>query len=95
MINGIEITDVIIFPVKKRAECQTVLGFARIVINDQFLLSGVRIHQGEHGNYISFPDEIVNGKSMDIYFLTTNELREYMQDEILKQYQITMDAYKS
>ena len=67
-VNGIEITDVIIFPVRKKTENSKLLAFCRIVLNDQFIISGVRIYEGKNGPFIRFPQEYnqTNNKGYDI-----------------------------
>ena len=47
-INGIEITDVIIFPVKNKGE-SSLQAFARIIVNDQFIINGIKILEGKNG----------------------------------------------
>ena len=94
-INGIEVTDVIIFPVKGKnlVNSDTKLrAFARLVINDQFIISGIKVFEGNNGEYIRFPQELAeNGKGYDICFPTTAELRNYMADQILSQYAIAIN----
>lgn len=89
-INGLEITDVIIFPVKNKTGDSTVQAFARIILNDQFIVSGIRIIEGKNGPFISFPKEYNKqaGKGYDICFPITAELRTYICDQVLSQYSI-------
>jgi len=92
-VNGIDITDVIIFPVKNKPEDSCLAAFARIVFNDQFIVSGIRVFEGENGPFIKFPQEYNRnvGKGYDVCFPITAELRCYIHDQVLSQYSITME----
>lgn len=93
-VNGIEVTDVVVFPVKKKSENSCLNAFAKLVINDQFLVNGIRIIEGKNGPFISFPKEYnkADGKNFDICFPVTAELRSYLSDQILSQYSISLHA---
>ena len=89
-VNGIEVTDVVIFPLRKTIGGSETVAFARVIINDQFLINGVRILEGTNGPFIRFPQEITkDGKSQDLCFPITAELRSYINDQVLSQYSIT------
>ena len=90
-INGIEVTDVIIFPVRKQHEDSKMVAFGRLVINDSFIISGIRIYEGNNGPFIRMPQEYNKeaGKGYDICFPVTAELRTYMSDQLLAQYSIS------
>jgi len=89
-INGIEITDVIVFPVKKRVESSSLRAFVRIILNDQFIINGISVIEGKHGPFVSFPKEYnkTEGKGYDICFPIAAELRSYISDQILSQYEL-------
>lgn len=93
-INGIEVTDVIIFPVKRRDETSNLKAFARIVLNDVFIISGVKIFEGQGEPFMRFPQEYNKkaGKGYDICFPITAELRTYIADQVLSQYSISLMA---
>jgi len=93
-INGIEITDVIIFPVR-RSESE-VKAFARIILNDQFVISGIKVYESSIGSpFIQFPKEYnkESGKGLDICFPVTAELRAYISDQVLTQYSLVTEAH--
>lgn len=91
MINGIEITDVIIFPIKNKIS--TLKAFAQVILNDQFIVLGIRIIQGKNGMFIQFPHEYnkAASKGYDICYLITAELRSYMTDKVLDQYKLALN----
>ena len=89
--NGIEVTDVIIFPIRHRVEGNSLAAFARIILNDQFIINGVKVHEGKNGPFIQFPQEYnkTDGKGYDICFPITAKMRSYVSDQILSQYELT------
>lgn len=94
-VNGLEITDVIIFPVKSRdGDGQNLKAFAKIVVNDQLILNGFRVFSGKNGLFVSPPKEYdkARDKSFDICFPITAELRSYITDQVLSQYSISVSC---
>lgn len=89
-INGIEITDVIVFPIKNRDGSSQLCAFARIILNDQFIINGIRVFEGKNGPFVRMPQEYNKeaGKGYDICFPITAELRTYIFDQVLSQYAI-------
>ena len=45
-INGMKITDVVVYPIKNRYEDGKLYAFAKVVLNDQFIIHGIRIYEG-------------------------------------------------
>ena len=93
MVNGIEITDVIIFPVKKINDTN-ILAFCRIAVNDVFVISGIKIMQGRAVEYVLFPSELnqTTGKRYDYFFPVTAKLRAYITERILAKYRKTVNS---
>ena len=91
-INGLEVTDVIIFPVKKKIKDNKLKAFAKIVLNDQMIINNIRIFEGIHGLFVKFPQEYneKEQKGYDIVFPITAELRTYMMDQVLSQYSLCL-----
>ena len=86
-INGMEVTDVIIFPVK--GGDGEVKAFAKIVLNDQFIINGIKIVDGENGLHIAYPQEynsIGICNNIDVCFPVTASLRYYIADQVISQY---------
>lgn len=85
-INGIEITDVRIHPVKEPKEGVATLAFAKVTLNDSFVISGIRIIRGNHDKkFVKFPQEYnkAQKKGYDICFPTTPGTRAYFEQMIL------------
>ena len=92
-VNGIKITDVIVFPTKTTNLKSKIKAFAKVILNDQFTISGIRVIEGIHGPFIGFPQEYNkdDSKHYDICFPTTSELRSYISSQILDQYSQTLN----
>jgi len=79
-VNGIEITDLIISPVKHPKP--GLRAFAKIIINDQLLINGVQICEGKDGLFITYPKQ----ETFEAVSPLTAELRAYLADAVLSQY---------
>lgn len=85
---GIIVTDIKIFPFK-----DTGIGHIRalvnIILNDAIMIRSLRIMKYDNGLYLSYPvDPSFNG--MDYHSMIvpiTREVREYIENEVIKQYQ--------
>jgi stage V sporulation protein G len=93
-INGIEVTDVIIFPIKSKEWERGLNAYAKVILNDQFIITGIRVVEGKNGPFISFPSNTnkTDGKRWDICFPTTAELRAYITEQVLTQYSLVMES---
>ncbi len=92
--NGIQITDVIVYPVRNKKNNSSLMAFARVNLNDQFIISGIRIFEGENGPFIMFPRDYNKDdkqKGYDICYPITAQLRAYMTDQILNQYSLELN----
>ena len=91
-VNGIEVTDVIVFPVTRYAEEGSSLkAYVKIILNDNLIINGLRVIQGRKGPFVSFPQrEYDDGKMYDVCFPITTELRMYIVDQVLSQYSISL-----
>jgi stage V sporulation protein G len=93
-INGMKITDVVVYPVKRKSEASKLFAFAKVVLNDQFIIHGIRIYEGVNGAFMTFPQDYNNksadGKSYSICHPTTAELRNYMNEQVMAEYAITV-----
>lgn len=92
-VNGIYITDVSVHHVKNKVAGSLVEGFARITLNDQLIISCVRIIKGKRGLFLGFPQEYnkAEGKGYDICFPISLELRTYITEEVLRHFEVKND----
>lgn len=64
-------------------------GIATVVLNDQLVLRGLRIMDGENGLFVGYPlDPFFKGDEMrSIYVSSTRQLREHIENCVLEKYQ--------
>ena len=66
---------------------------ARVVLNDQLHLTGLRIMDGASGLFVSYPnDPSYKGEDYrSIFYPVTKALREHIEEEVLKSYEIAIN----
>ena len=92
-----EVTDVRISPIKQIEGLTHTKALAEIVFNDQLLIRGIRVVEGENGLYISYPFPFhpttgEDGQPRSTVFPITNVLRDHVEAVVLEKYQ---DAVKN
>ena len=85
----LQVTHVQVFPVENRPEGSHMVARAEIVLNDQFIVRGLRVMDGENGLFVGYPvDPNLDG---DTFLSTckpvTRALREHIEDAVLEKYQ--------
>lgn len=83
------VTNVQVFPFKEGPSLGNMKGLASIVLNDQFLIRGLRIMDGENGLYVGYPNDPFY-KGEDFRCITqpiTRQLREHIENCVLEKYQ--------
>lgn len=89
------VTDVRISPIKQIEGHTHTKALAEIVFNDQLLIRGIRVVEGENGLYISYPCPFMPMTSDDGFkstvFPITNVLRDHVESVVIEKYQ---DAVK-
>ena len=90
------VTDVKILPVRKIKGITHTKAIAEIVFNDQLLIRGVRICEGENGLYISYPFPFhpttgEDGQPRSTVFPIKKVLRDHVEAVVIEKYQ---DAVK-
>jgi DNA-binding cell septation regulator SpoVG len=56
--NNISITDVIIYPAKKKNGNSVIKGFASVILNDVFRVNGLAVIQGKDGVKVCFNKKV-------------------------------------
>lgn len=82
----IEITRV---NIKKNEDSNAkVLAYADITLNDAVAIHGIKVLEGDHGEYIAFPSrkDNSNGKYYDVCHPINQETRSLISDIILDKY---------
>jgi stage V sporulation protein G len=87
------VTQVQVFPFKEGPSMGHLLGLATIVLNDQFQVRGLRIMDGEHGLYVSYPnDPFYKGEDFrSVCCPITRQLREHIENCVLEKYSASLD----
>lgn len=83
------VTNVQVYPFKEGPSLGYMKGLATVVLNDQFLVRGLRIMDGENGLYVGYPNDPFY-KGEDFRTITqpiTRQLREHIENVVLEKYQ--------
>ena len=86
------VTAVQVFPFKEGVGMGHVKGLATIVFNDQLMIRGLRVMQGENGLFVGFPvDPFFKGDEFrSICCPMTRQLREHIENCVLEKYQASL-----
>lgn len=86
-MDKIIITNVNVYPFTNTTDSQK--GIASIVLNDAFLVRGLRIMDGENGLYVGYPkDPFYMGEDFrTLCSPLTRDLRERIENAVLEKYQ--------
>lgn len=93
------VTDVRIIPIKQIEGLTHTKALAEIVFNDQLLIRGIRVVEGENGLYISYPFPFhpttgEDGQPRSTVFPITNALRDHVEAVVIEKYQDTVNNEK-
>lgn len=82
------VTYVQVFPFKEGPSLGHMKGLAQIVINDQLVIRGLRIMDGEYGLYVGYPnDPFYKGDGLrSVCNPITRQLREHIEACVLEKY---------
>ena len=88
-VNGIEITEVKIHPIKNKEEGSHLEAFAKVVLNGQLVINSIRVVRGKFGPFVSFPGSYnkKEGKGYQFCHPITKALQEYLSERVLRQWQ--------
>ena len=84
----IKITEVRIFKIKQRG---ALLGYANIVLNDSFIVRGIRILESERaGRFVAMPSRRLNGEKRafrDLCHPLNQEVRKELTNAVFEAYE--------
>jgi len=82
-------TSVQVYPFKDSGSGGKTKAFARVAINDQLQLTGLRVVDGVNGFFVSYPlDPNYKGEEYhSIFYPLHKELREHIEQCVLEKYQ--------
>ena len=80
----IQVTHVQVFPLKE--PMGKTKGLARVVLNDQLQLTGLRVVDGSNGLFVGYPnDPSYKGEDYrSLFYPLSRELREHIEELVLK-----------
>ena len=87
-VCGIIVTDIKIFPLKD-AGIGHIRAFVNVVLNETIMLRRLRIVEDNNELFLSYPlDPLFTGAGYSSTIVpVTRELREYIENKVIKQYQ--------
>lgn len=89
------VTDVRISPIKQIEGLTHTKALAEVVFNDQLLIRGIRICEGENGLYISYPSTMGEEEQQrSSVFPITKVLRDHVEAVVLEKYQDAVNNEK-
>jgi len=89
----LQVTQVQVFPFKESVSMGNIKGLATVVLNDQLVIRGLRIMDGENGLFVGYPlDPFFKGEELrSITNPLTRALREHIENVVLEKYQAEND----
>lgn len=83
------VTNVQVFPFKEGPSMGHIKGMASIVLNDQMVIRGLRVMDGENGLFVGYPnDPFYKGEDFrSICFPMVRQLRDHIENCVLEKYQ--------
>jgi stage V sporulation protein G len=88
----LQVTNAQIFPLKELHGKTRAM--VRVVLNDQFQLTGLRVIEGANGLFVSYPNDpsYKGDEYKNLFYPMTRELREHIEGNVLEKYQSMMHA---
>ena len=82
------VTSVQVFPFREGAKIGNILGLANVVLNDQLVIRGLRVMDGENGMFVGYPvDPFYKGEDLrSTVFPMTRALREHIENCVLEKF---------
>lgn len=88
MKDKISIGEIQIIPIKA---AYGLIGFASLVINDDFYLGSIGIHSRLGGGFrLTYPTKLVSGKNINIYHPINKNASEAIQQAVIGKYKEVM-----
>ncbi len=83
------VTQVQVFPFAETSTMGHVKALAQVVLNDQIVIRGLRVMEGDNGLFVGYPlDPFFKGEELrSLVFPITRTLREHIENCVLEKYQ--------
>jgi stage V sporulation protein G len=87
--DSLAVTEVQVFPFNEGPSLGRIKAIAQVVLNDQLVIRGLRVIDGENGLFVGYPtDPFFKGEEFRyIANPTTSQLKEHIEACILEKYQ--------
>lgn len=87
--DGLAVSNVEVFPLNEGPSMGHIKALASIVLNDQLLIRGLRVMDGENGLFVGYPiDPFFKGEGYRIVCTPlSRQLREHIENCVLEKYQ--------
>lgn len=69
-----------------------VKAFATVVLNDQLIIKGLNVCDGENGLYVTYPRGYMGEADRAVLFPVTRQLREHIENCVLEKYQAAIGS---
>jgi stage V sporulation protein G len=92
--SAMQVTDCNVFPFHEGPSLGNVKAIASVIFNDQFMLRGLRVMNGENGLFVSYPiDPFFKGEDFrTLCNPITRALREHIENAVLEKYQQAVET---
>ena len=80
--------------VRLSEKSENLKGFANVVLNGEFVVTNIRIYEGENGPFISMPTYKSGEKYNEICFPITKEFREQLNSAVIDEYKNMLNQTK-
>lgn len=88
LFDCLTVTNVQVYPFAVGPSMGSIKAMASIVLNDQFMVRGLRVMEGENGLFVGYPnDPFFKGEDFrSLCNPITRQLREHIEDRVLTKY---------
>lgn len=80
------VTSVQLFPFREDIKFGNIRGLATVVLNEQLLIRGLRVMDGENGLFVAYPNDPKTEDCRSLVFPLTRALREHIENCVLEKY---------
>lgn len=80
--------------VRLSEKSENLKGFANVVLNEEFVVTNIRIYNGENGPFISMPTYKAGDKYNEVCFPITKEFRDKLNSAVLDEYNNVLNQKK-
>lgn len=88
------VTNIQVYPFKEPVD--KIKALASIVLNDQLLIRGLKVVDGQNGLFVGYPnDPFYKGEDYrNLCMPITRQFREHVENTVLEKYQETINSQK-